>query len=221
MPQPRPPQQGNFFRRLTSKIRSSSSSSPNAPSQSQSSRAAPQRKGTVLRIPKAPPPAPPPNDFTSAEQRQAALRARGLIPASSSAPRRFRDAEGFMMPLSEQEAEIDRRYTVVVPRISYEEEDAHTSEARRIREAWLAKQDGAAAPSSVPRADARASGGADASGETAPRTSDAVRTRGDAFPRHGRDQHRWRELEPAAASEPSRRDRGRLPYRTQQPCEGR
>ncbi|RPD74990.1 hypothetical protein L226DRAFT_463024, partial [Lentinus tigrinus ALCF2SS1-7] len=146
MPQPTsPPQQGNFFRRLTSKIRSSTPHhNESSQTQPQSQHDVPKRKGTILRLPsmpKAPPPAAPPNDFTSPEQRQAALRARGLIPASSTAQRRFRDAEGFMMPLSEQEAEIDRRYAVVVPRTSSsEDEDASGSEARRIREAWLAKQ---------------------------------------------------------------------------------
>ena len=66
-------------------------------------------------LPKAPTPSGPPNDFTSLEQRNAALRARGLIPAASAVPRRFRDADGFMMSLSEQEAEIDKRFTVLVP----------------------------------------------------------------------------------------------------------
>ncbi|KAI0635640.1 hypothetical protein C8Q77DRAFT_1071637 [Trametes polyzona] len=128
----------NIFRRLTSKLRSSStpspSSTPSAPAKSPQNN--PQRKRTALRIipalPKAPVPAAPPNDFTSREQRQAALRARGLLPASSA----YRDANGFMVPLSVQEAELDRRYTVVVDERSAEEQE---SEAKKIREAWLAR----------------------------------------------------------------------------------
>ncbi|RPD59589.1 hypothetical protein L227DRAFT_611820 [Lentinus tigrinus ALCF2SS1-6] len=186
MPQPTaPPQQGNFFRRLTSKIRSS------APHHNESSQTQPhsqpshepKRKGTILRLPslpKAPPPAAPPNDFTSAEQRQAALRARGLIPASSTAQRRFRDAEGFMMPLSEQEAEIDRRFAVVVPRTSFsEDEDASGSEARKIREAWLAKQHAATGDSSQSQSAGESASGHDATStsddsDEAPRKSDAI-----------------------------------------------
>ncbi len=78
-----------------------------------------------------------------------------------------------MMPLSEQEAEIDRRYAVVVPHSS-SEEDASASEARRIREAWLAKQHGTAPAGSGESGDASASGDADASGEGSPRKSDAM-----------------------------------------------
>ena len=89
-------------------------------------------------MPKAPVPAAPPNDFTSMEQRQAALRARGLLPAA--VPRQFRGGDGFMMPLSEQEAEIDRRFTIVVPGDSSTEDEGAASEANRIRKAWLSKQ---------------------------------------------------------------------------------
>ena len=62
----------------------------------------------MLRMPptpKSPVPAAPPNDSTSHEQRQAALRARGLLPATSAVPRQFRGGDGLMLPLSEQEAE--------------------------------------------------------------------------------------------------------------------
>ncbi|EJF64797.1 hypothetical protein DICSQDRAFT_33179, partial [Dichomitus squalens LYAD-421 SS1] len=154
-------QQQNIFRRITSRFRS-----PHAPSQPPPQPSAqhpqarprpprnsttadpPQRKSTLLRVvhmppmPRAPVPAAPPNDFTSLEQRQAALRARGLVPAAS---RRFRDADGYMMPLSEQEAEIDRRFTIVVPGDESGEGESE-SEATRIREAWLAKQAEGGAP---------------------------------------------------------------------------
>ena len=98
-------------------------------------------------MPKAPVPAAPPNDFTSLEQRNAALRARGLVPAAAATavPRRFRDLNGYMMPLSEQEAEIDRRFTIVVPGDASGDGESE-SEARRIKEAWLAKQGLGGAP---------------------------------------------------------------------------
>ncbi|KAI0360178.1 hypothetical protein OH77DRAFT_906426 [Trametes cingulata] len=137
----------NIFRRFTSKLRVSSApspgpapqpiSGPTKPPPAQSHDAAPQRRRTGLRmpsLPKAPVPAAPPNDFTSLEQRQAALRARGLLPP---APGSYRDAHGFMVPLSEQEAELDRRFTVVVE--ERREEEEQESEARKIREAWLAR----------------------------------------------------------------------------------
>ncbi|KAI1797018.1 hypothetical protein LXA43DRAFT_499051 [Ganoderma leucocontextum] len=156
MPPPSPPQprQQNIFRRITSKFRSSNAPrQPPAPRPTRdnaAARDAPQRKSTVLRMPpmpKAPVPAPPPNDFTSLEQRQAALRARGLIPAASAVPRQFRGGDGFMLPLSEQEAEIDRRFTIVVPGDSSTEDEGDASEATRIRQAWLSKQAEASSPS--------------------------------------------------------------------------
>ncbi|PCH39409.1 hypothetical protein WOLCODRAFT_141256 [Wolfiporia cocos MD-104 SS10] len=87
-----------------------------------------------LALPKAP--APAPNAFTSAEQRHAALVARGLAPAAPPKAR-YRDEDGFMMPLSEQERELDRRYAVLLPSPSSETRDG--SEAQRYKEAWLAK----------------------------------------------------------------------------------
>ncbi|KAI0787470.1 hypothetical protein C8Q74DRAFT_1366348 [Fomes fomentarius] len=164
-PQPRPPPQSNIFRRITSKFRSNSpqrvTQSAHDPSQRDSP---PQRKHTILRMPpmpKAPTPVAVQNDFTSAEQRQAALRARGLVPANSKVPAQFRDADGFMMSLSEQEAEIDRRRAVVIPgRLSTE--DNGESEARKIREAWLVKQTEAGSSSTTVIA------------EEVPRTSDAM-----------------------------------------------
>ncbi|KAH9831580.1 uncharacterized protein C8Q71DRAFT_726765 [Rhodofomes roseus] len=88
-------------------------------------------------IPKAPAPAPLPNSFTSAENRRAALRARGLVPASGSAPR-YRDAHGYWMPLSEQERELDRMFAVVVEE-KMPSPDHEDTEAKKFRDAWLAK----------------------------------------------------------------------------------
>ncbi|KAI0822484.1 hypothetical protein BC628DRAFT_662255 [Trametes gibbosa] len=135
----------NIFRRFTNKLRSSSTHpssarSASTPAKSPPTAPVPERKRTGLRMPialpampKAPVPAPPPNDFTSREQRQAALRARGLLP---NVPSPYRDANGFMVSLSQQEAELDRRYTVVV---DDKESSEAESEAKKIREAWLAR----------------------------------------------------------------------------------
>ncbi|KAI0086818.1 hypothetical protein BDY19DRAFT_907994 [Irpex rosettiformis] len=71
------------------------------------------------------------NAFTSAEQRQAALRAVGLVPANA---RPGRDAHGYKAPLSEQEAQLDK-YFATTPAASGE----HESEAQKIKEAWLRK----------------------------------------------------------------------------------
>ena len=59
-----------------------------------------------------------------------------------------------MRSLSEQEALIDRQRAVVVPRSSNDSEEE--SEAKKIREAWLAKQDDAAGPPASADAIARA-----------------------------------------------------------------
>jgi hypothetical protein len=75
------------------------------------------------------------NSFTSAEQRQAALRAMGLTPASA---RPGRDAHGYKVPLSEQETHLDQLYAVTpedAPTSAGEQE----SEAQKIKEAWMRK----------------------------------------------------------------------------------
>ncbi|OSC98234.1 hypothetical protein PYCCODRAFT_1011440 [Trametes coccinea BRFM310] len=165
---PHPP--NNLFKRFASKLRSSSAPHPSASSsqpsaaaisapkriasQTQHSAAHPQqptpsKKRSGLRmppLPKAPVPAAPPNDFTSLEQRQAALRARGLLP---NVPPAYRDANGYMVPLSEQEKELDRRFAVVVGAegagaAAGRGESAAESEARKIKEAWLARNRDAA-----------------------------------------------------------------------------
>lgn len=74
------------------------------------------------------------NAFTSPEQRQAALRAAGLVAGGKPG----RDTHGYKLPLSEQEKMLDREYSVTLgdaPRTSEERE----SEAQRIKEAWLKK----------------------------------------------------------------------------------
>ena len=74
------------------------------------------------------------NAWTSPEQRNAALRARGLLPAQAQP---FKDSHGFHLPLSEQEQQLDARVAVEapVPRQSDERE----SEAGKIAEAWMKK----------------------------------------------------------------------------------
>lgn len=165
----------NIFRRITSKLRSSSTphSSADPSTSAKSPQDAPQRKRSALRMPampKAPVPAAPPNDFTSREQRQAALRARGLLPPVASA---YRDANGFMVPLSEQEAELDRRYTVVVEESEGSEQGAEASEAKKIREAWLARNKDAGTP---------ARGSLEVSGEDAARRASVDGKMGDRSP---------------------------------------
>lgn len=150
-----------LFKKLTTKLRSPSSSpviasgSPcaaptpaNSPNVGTSSSSPPspadpaktRRKG-ALRMPSMtlPKPAGPPpvvDSFTSPEHRQAALRARGLIPAASSP---YRDAQGYRIPLSEQEKVLDQRFATEVERGGGGGVDAGEgdSEAQRIREAWL------------------------------------------------------------------------------------
>ncbi|KAI8980084.1 hypothetical protein BD414DRAFT_538471 [Trametes punicea] len=168
-----------FLKRFTTKLRSSSAPepTPSRPSTSTSTAAIstpkrilshshhstqptpnqsqPQKKRSgrlrMPPLPKAPVPAPTANDFTSPEQRQAALRARGLLP---NVPRAYRDENGYMVPLSEQEAELDRRFTVLVESAregsgagsgsgsasgAGGETEEDESEAKKIREAWLAR----------------------------------------------------------------------------------
>ncbi|CCL99320.1 uncharacterized protein FIBRA_01336 [Fibroporia radiculosa] len=100
-----------------------------------------RKPALYLALPRAPIPGPLPGSFTSAEQRQAALRARGLLPPSPYTPR-YRDAQGYMLSLSEQEAELDRHFAIVLgePRGSRDGEgEDGDSAAQRIKEAWLAK----------------------------------------------------------------------------------
>lgn len=75
------------------------------------------------------------NAFTSAEQRQAALRAVGLVPANAKPGR---DAYGYMLPLSEQEAQLDKHFTLTPGEPSRPSRDEE-SEAQKIKEAWLRK----------------------------------------------------------------------------------
>ncbi|OBZ77634.1 hypothetical protein A0H81_02896 [Grifola frondosa] len=71
--------------------------------------------------------------------------------AYSAVPHPYKDAHGYRVPLSEQEAELDRRFTVVV-------EDQHSdseqeSESKRIMEAWLTRNREAQIASPAPAAD--------------------------------------------------------------------
>lgn len=132
-PTPLPPTPAHRTR-SRSRSRPRHTPSPDAPDAPQP-HVAPKRKPNLrIPVPRAPPP-PLPNGFTSPEQRHAALVARGLRSPSAT---HLRDAHGFMMPLSEQEKELDRRFAVVVDDAKCKTPDAD-SEARRIKEAWMAK----------------------------------------------------------------------------------
>lgn len=78
------------------------------------------------------------NDWSSAAKREAALRASGLVPAK---PKPGRDLNGYRLPLSELETQLDDRYAVMaeIPEgdCSSPERDNEDSEAKRIREEWL------------------------------------------------------------------------------------
>ncbi|OCH86623.1 hypothetical protein OBBRIDRAFT_806661 [Obba rivulosa] len=84
----------------------------------------PKRLSTLrLALPKAPAPArAQSNDFLDPAARAAALRERGLRPPKPT--------------LSEQEAALDRRHSVLVP-LPEQSKEAEETEARRIREAWM------------------------------------------------------------------------------------
>ncbi|KAI0925508.1 hypothetical protein AcV5_008225 [Taiwanofungus camphoratus] len=114
--------QPGLFKRFTSKLRSPTTQQDNP---------ALQKRNTALRLPslpKAPQPSTLPNSFVSPASREAALRARGLIPADP-------------LPLSEQERERDKRCTVLLEEKVVNEQtgDGEETEAKRIREAWLAR----------------------------------------------------------------------------------
>ncbi|KAI0698015.1 hypothetical protein BC835DRAFT_1234201, partial [Cytidiella melzeri] len=145
------------FRRLTSKLRSPSQSwvhvppSQTIPSDLECLQEAPPsspKKEKVKRKISVPMHTPPgvhrkagvelENAFTSAEQRQAALRAVGLVPANAKPGR---DAHGYKVPLSEQEAQLDNHFAVTPdnqPSSTTEQE----SEAQKIKEAWMRKNSG-------------------------------------------------------------------------------
>lgn len=91
-----------------------------------------------MKLPSLPKPQAPRstrlNEFTSAEHREVALRARGLVPA------RYRDKTGYTLPLSEQETQMDQRFSVLMEEPSTEGSEGET-EAKRIREAWLQRRE--------------------------------------------------------------------------------
>ena len=128
-----------LFRRLTSKLRTPSATAREltghdgtltAASPVTSTSNAPQhkRKPTRTNI------TPAENSWLTPEQRIAALRARGLLPSQSQP---LCDAQGYRLPLSEQEQQLDRD-AAIVPRQSEERE----SEAEKIAEAWMKKNMG-------------------------------------------------------------------------------
>lgn len=132
-----------LLKRITTKLRSpppptpsTSTATPASPvddSTVKPSISRPKRRGTLLPSiprPRAPTPAIT-NSFISPEQREAALLARGLV------PRRYRDARGDTIPMSQQEAALDQRYSVLVEESPSSGESDGESEAKRIREDWL------------------------------------------------------------------------------------
>ncbi|KAH8100956.1 hypothetical protein BXZ70DRAFT_1007886 [Cristinia sonorae] len=140
-------QQGakGLFKRFTRLRSPSGGNTPSQPVASSSSSPAAvtndpptKRRKSVLKLPSLPKPQGPApvNAWTSPELRQAALRERGLIPA---VPRVYRDEHGYMLPLSQQEAVIDQRRSVLVPAPGHESDEDVESEAKKIREAWLRK----------------------------------------------------------------------------------
>lgn len=152
-----PPKRPGLVKRLTTKLRAppqpSANGSPPLDGAPEDAHAKHKRK-ISLRMPTLPSTSTVTrstnheNAFTSPEQREAALRACGLIPAH---PRPGRDTHGYMLPLSEQEERLDRDWAIVpgdAARVSPQGE----SEAERIKEAWMKKnlEPAAAAPSLAP-----------------------------------------------------------------------
>lgn len=86
------------------------------------------------------------NAWTSPELRTAALRERGLLPAQAQP---LRDAHGYHLPLSEQEAQLDTRIAVTAGAAGPGNAECG-SEAGKIAEQWMKKNLGEAyhAPSS-------------------------------------------------------------------------
>lgn len=77
------------------------------------------------------------NDWSSPAKREAALRASGLVPAK---PKPGRDLNGYRLPLSELETQMDDKYAIMVEvpdGDSSPEKESEDSEAKRIREEWL------------------------------------------------------------------------------------
>lgn len=106
-----------LFKKLASKLRSPTGTQFNT------TQTSPRRDSTIRA--KAAPPLP--NDFTSKENQEAALRERGLI----ATPKK---------DLSQVEQDLDRRYAKVtsVPR-DQATKDGQQSAAEKIRQEWKAK----------------------------------------------------------------------------------
>ena len=143
--QPKHPGGPGLFKRLTTKLRTPSASGSAAMGDPSSGSGGNPRAKRRAQTHNAPAPAME-NAWTSPSQRAAALRARGLIPP-------MRDAEGFKLPMSEQEARLDRDVAVVVPEEGASEpakehqkgksvdrnseKEREESEAGKIAEAWM------------------------------------------------------------------------------------
>ncbi|KAJ3526155.1 hypothetical protein NM688_g8294 [Phlebia brevispora] len=141
---------GGLFKRLTTKLHRQHAPAPPQRSFTVPSRPVPlaaathastsaqgttkEKRRATMKLPPLPKPQAPRstrvNEFTSAQHREAALRAVGLVPA------RYRDKAGNTLPLSEQEAQMDERFSVLVHEPVWEESEGE-SEAKQIREAWL------------------------------------------------------------------------------------
>ncbi|GJE93911.1 hypothetical protein PsYK624_100760 [Phanerochaete sordida] len=154
-----------LFKRVTTKLRSPtqswahSASNPNpllpVAEDAAEEPASKHKRKFSFRMPSLPapqavarPPATLENAWTSPEQREAALRACGLIPAQ---PKPLRDLHGYRLPLSEQEDHLDREWALLPADGERMTADGE-SEAERIKEAWLKKNTDAAPPPPAPPA---------------------------------------------------------------------
>lgn len=172
-----PSNRPGLFKRVTTKLRSPSQSwahahsasspvvVPPPPEDAPDEPAGKHRRKFSFRMPSLPAPqavarqpATLENAWTSPEQREAALRASGLVPAQ---PKPLRDTHGYKLPLSQQEEQLDREWALLPPDSSRMTAEGE-SEAERIKEAWLKKNAEASAapasarPQSPPRSPPRA-----------------------------------------------------------------
>ena len=159
-----PSNRPGLFKRVTTKLRSPSQPThshsasspmviPSPPEGTPNELADKHKRKFSFRLPSLPAPqtvarqpATLENAWTSPEQREAALRACGLVPAQ---PKPLRDTHGYKLPLSEQEEQLDRGWALLPPDGSRMTADGE-SEAERIKEAWLRKNaEASAAPASA------------------------------------------------------------------------
>ncbi|EPT01635.1 hypothetical protein FOMPIDRAFT_1023137 [Fomitopsis schrenkii] len=143
-------------------------SGANAPQPDAAKPRRPNVRISTVPVPAGPKPSAFPNSFSNAETRRAAMRARGLAPPPSRS--RYKDVNGEWMPLSEQEKELDRMFAVVVQGTTPVSDNEET-EAKKFRDAWLARY----------RAEIAQSSGEAGQGQLLPSVSDAY-ANGDAAP---------------------------------------